>query len=103
MYWTEDRLRFKRLVEGLSGRADVDAEAAMGAPLDARLADAVVDVLAGEEQLALDTVCVNLSDYDVQLTREEYAIIAGLAARWAVDSRVLDGLGRLVVRDEPPI
>ncbi|MFG1871685.1 hypothetical protein [Micromonospora arborensis] len=102
MYWAEDRRRFQRLVEALSGRADAQAEAEMGAPLDPRLADSLVDVMAGEEQLGLDTLCVNVLDYRVRLTGEEYATITDLAECWALDVRVIDGLSELVIPDDAP-
>lgn len=44
----------------------------MGAPLAPRLADSLVDVMAGEEQLGLDTLCVNVLDYQVRLTRRRF-------------------------------
>lgn len=100
MYWTEDRLRFKRLVEALSGRADAQAEAEMRDPLDPRLADSLVDVMAGEEQLGLETLCVNVVDYRVRLTSEEYATIIDLAGRWDLDAQVIDGLNELVIPDD---
>ncbi|GIG93046.1 hypothetical protein [Plantactinospora endophytica] len=100
MYWTEDRRRFERLVEALSGRADVQAEAEMGAPLDPRLADSLVDVMAGEEQLGLETLCVNALDYRVRLTGEEYAVITDLARRWDLDLRVIGELNGLVTLDD---
>ncbi|MGX7673781.1 hypothetical protein [Plantactinospora sp. DSM 117369] len=100
MYWTEDRRRFKRLVEALSGRADARAEAEMGAPLDPRLEDSLVDVMAGEEQLGLETLCVNLLDYRVRLTGEEHAVITDLARRWDFDVRVIGELNELVVPDD---
>lgn len=73
----------------------------MGAPLDPRLADSLVDVMAGEEQLGLDTLCVNVLDYRVQLTCEEYATIVDLAGRWDLDVRSIDGLNELVISDDP--
>ncbi|MBM7489245.1 hypothetical protein JOD64_000467 [Micromonospora luteifusca] len=100
MYWTEDRWRFQHLVEVLSGRADAQAEAEMGAPLDTRLADSLVDVMAGEEQLGLDTLCVNVLDYRVRLTGGEYATITDLAERWDLDVRVIGGLNELVILDD---
>jgi len=100
VHWTEDRRRFGRLVEALSGRADAQAEAEMGAPLDPRLADSLVDVMAGEEQLGLDTLCVNVLDYRVRLTGDEYAAIIDLSGRWDVDARVIDGLNKLVIPDD---
>ncbi|MBG6103543.1 hypothetical protein IW249_003957 [Micromonospora vinacea] len=96
MYWTQDCRRFQRLVEALSGRADAQAEAEMGALLDPRLADSLVDVMAGEEQLGLDTLCANVLDYRVRLTGEEYATITDLAEGWALDVRMIDGLNELV-------
>ncbi|MFE0594161.1 hypothetical protein [Micromonospora echinospora] len=99
MYWTEDRRRFKRLVEALLGRADAQAEAEMGGPLDPRLADSLVTVIAGEEQLGLDTLCGNVLDYQVRLTGEEYTTITELAGRWDLDIRVIDGLNTLVIPD----
>ncbi|MET8260462.1 hypothetical protein ACFYPG_23040 [Micromonospora sp. NPDC005553] len=101
MYRTEDQRCFQRLVEALSGRADPQAEAEMGAPLDPRLADSLVEVMAGEEQLGLDTLCANVFDYRVRLTGEEYATITDLADRWDLGARVIDGLNELVIPDEP--
>ena len=72
----------------------------MGAPLDPRLADSLVDVMAGEEQLGLDTLCVNVLDYRVRLTGDEYAAIIDLSGRWDVDARVIDGLNKLVIPDD---
>ncbi|MFD6563649.1 hypothetical protein [Micromonospora profundi] len=100
MYWTEDRRRFQGLIQALSGRADARAETEMGATLDPRLADSLVDVMAGEEQLGLDTLCVNIRDYQVRLTGEEYATITDLAERWDLDVRVIDGLNELVIPDD---
>jgi hypothetical protein len=100
VYWTEDRRRFQRLVEALSGRADAQAEAEMGAPLDPRLADSLINLMAGEERLGLDTLCVNVLDYRVRLTGVEYATITDLAERWELDVQVIDGLDQLVVRDD---
>ncbi|MEV6964046.1 hypothetical protein AB0M47_02945 [Hamadaea sp. NPDC051192] len=100
MYWTEDRRRFQRLVEALSGRADAQAEAEMGAPLNPRLTDSLDEVMAGEEQLGLDTLCENVLDYRVWLTVDEYATITDLARRWGLDVRVIDRLSELVILDD---
>ncbi|MFF5172358.1 hypothetical protein ACFY3U_06960 [Micromonospora sp. NPDC000089] len=63
MYWAEECRRFQHLVEALSGRANASGEVEMGAPLDPRSADSLMDVRAGEEEIGLDKLCANVLDY----------------------------------------
>lgn len=72
----------------------------MGAPLDPRLADSLVDVMAGEERLGLETLCVNVLDYQVRLTAEEHATITDLTERWDLDVRVIAGLNEFLIPDD---
>lgn len=72
----------------------------MGAPLNPRLTDSLDEVMAGEEQLGLDTLCENVLDYRVWLTVDEYATITDLARRWGLDVRVIDRLSELVILDD---
>jgi hypothetical protein len=94
-YIGEDQMRFKQLTEALAGRADPAAEAEMGARFDERLTMALDTVLAGEEEIGLDTLCCNVCDYRVRLTHDEYDAIVVLVEEWRAASQYIPLLHEL--------
>lgn len=74
----------RELAEGLRGRASLDAERAVGAPLDPRIDDSMSLLDHGERGIGLENLLSNIYEFDVALTENEVDVIEELAKAWGL-------------------